>query len=219
VTAPRLPPGFDPDAASERLRLFYRDFFVQPVAALRGEADLSYLEDLEREERHLAVELLALNLSPPSSAMLLGAEILRASELAPRLEALLDEADAPGTRLEIARALARVTGEPEWIRPLLQSMAASGDAKLKERHFDEIRLLPPDEQLELFFQLLRDPDSSFVRRLALAELNALEHRKLYYTRVLPHDAGYYLERRDDRALRTTLIASASSSRIDWEVVF
>jgi len=219
VTLAKLPAGFDPDAASDRIKLFYRDFFAQPIAVLRREADLRYLAELNETERQLAVQLLSLNLRPVRSAVLEGVGVLRAEPLVPALVELLSEAESLSRRLEVARALVRTTTDPSWIRPLLAEMLESPDGTLKEAHFDDLRLVPPEEQLEPLFRLLDDPDSSFVRFLALSELNGLEDRKFYYTAEFPHDAEYYLARRDDDELRSILIASASSSRVGWEVVF
>lgn len=214
----RVPVDLTLPEAPIRVQRFVHDFFTNPVAVLRGEADLGYVENLSPSERDSLAALVRLNLRPLRSATLEAISALRAVEVVSDLEELLEEEDDASRRLEIAGSLARVMDDPGYIRPYLRELKASRDATLKEAHFDDIRLLPPAEQLDFFFDLLADPDSSFVRHLALTELNGLQDRKWYLARELPRNESYYLSRRNDPQLRDALVEAAQSSRSDWEVI-
>ncbi len=215
----RFPSGITEDDLPARVHRFFRQFFVDVVDVVRGEAHLDYLDELTEKERRLALDLLLLNLTPPRSSILIGLARLGAVDAVPALLGLRAEVDDASRGLEIARCLTSITGDPDHLRgPLVEAMAPGGRATLKEAHFSDIRLLPPGEQLDLLFDLLEDPDSTFVRSLALRELNELEARKQFATTQLPLGAPYFLGRRDDAAFRERLSRAATEERSRWEPV-
>lgn len=144
--------------------------------------------------------------------MLEAVGLLPAPELESDLARMLHEVEDLSSQLGIARNLVRITGDPGRIRECVHRMRASCDANLKEAHFGDIRFLPPNEQLDFYFDLLRDPDSPSVRHQALRELNELHDRKHYQQGALPEDAAYFQSRRDDPRFRAKLVEGVAAAR-------
>ena len=85
----------------------------------------------------------------------------------------------------------------------------SGQSSIaKAAHFHQITWLDDKRAINIFFDLLRDPDS-FVRFLALKTLNELEfdERFMVPAKALPRSAPYFEARREDKALRELLLTN------------
>ena len=108
-------------------------------------------------------------------------------------------------RLTIAGSLWRLTDDDVFAATLIQ-MQRCDNAILKQAHFEQILWLKDERALSIYYDLIDDSDS-FVRFLALTQLNEIElgRRFLVPESDLPHQLDYYRSRQDDASFRATMI--------------
>ena len=110
-------------------------------------------------------------------------------------------------RLTIAGTLWRLARDPLFI-DLLKEMKASKNATLKQAHIHQIAWIPDGRAIDLLIELLDDNDR-IVRSWALDMLKSIESGKRSWIDLhqLHRDPEYYRTRRNDPALRGSMVES------------
>jgi hypothetical protein len=183
--------------ASPEFREFYGHYFVNSLGLARREVDLAFLERLDSAERGLAARLLRSNLHLRYTHIIEGFAELRDASAAGELRAMLQDEPDLSRRLTIGRTLWRLERDPSFVA-LLAEMIRAKSPTLRQAHLDDVLLLEDERSIHLLIDLLDDSDS-FVRFLALSHLNGIEYKKSFLVpaQELPHDAGYFRNRRTD----------------------
>ncbi len=207
--------ALDEGSLSPAFRAFVQNFFEDTLALTRRELDLTFLTELSPTEVLRARNLLQRNLHLRYTSIIEGLGLLGDASDARRLQDLLDTESDSSRRLTIGKALWRIRRDPQF-PVLLEQMITSDDATLKQAHIDDVLLLGDHRSIAFLIRLLDDGDS-FVRRLALSTLNALEFAAHYLTPTFPHDAEYYRARESDRALVERLVSNLAADQTQWPV--
>jgi len=194
---------------SPALQSFYRNFFVNEFAVTRGEVDLGFLNDLVPEEAAIAKDLIRRNLKHGYTHIIEGAGALHDQEAVPQLKELFASASSASRRLTIAGALWKINQDP-CFPECLREMVESDSDSLKVAHMDQVTWLGDDRSINIFIDLLADPDS-FVRHLALSRLNEIEHKKRFLGADLPRSSDEYIACRNDGGFMKMMVQNLTES--------
>jgi HEAT repeats len=163
---------------SPALKSFYDIFFVNWTALSRREADLRFTGLLKGEELAIAKELIRRNLNRGYDHILDGAAVFRDTEVVPQLKKTLAAVADLSRRLTIAGTLWRIAKDPSF-EECLREMVRSENHTLKEAHFEQIGWLGDERAIDMLIDLLSDR-GDFVRSLAVAQLNEIEHQRRFF---------------------------------------
>ena len=184
--------------SSKAFRDFYRNFFVEETALIRGEVDLSFIRRMRPAEAALARELIRLNIGRGYTHIIEGAAALNCTALTTRLKVMYTLTHDMSRRLTIAGTLWKLSADSRFPKAL-RKMVRSAHTSLKEAHHDQILWLDNEEAILLLIELLAD-QGSFVRYLALSSLCVIHAgRALRFNGRLPHNADYFVSQKSDPA--------------------
>jgi hypothetical protein len=192
---------------SSALAEFEWHWYQNTWALTRGEIDLSFLDQLTPPELEYARGQLRADLHLGYTHIIEGVAALRDASSVPTLRMMLDHETDLSRRLTIAGALWKLAKDESFFDCLVQMK--SGESTItKEAHFNQISWLDDGRAIDMYFDLLHDPDS-LVRFLALKTLTELEfdQRFMVPAKFLPRSASDFESRKEDEALREVLISN------------
>lgn len=190
---------------SEAFKQFYHNWFEEPLGLIRHEIDTEFLNDLTPAERELARDLLRRNLHLGSTHVIEGVALLDDKESIPTLKNMLAETMDASRRLTIAGSLWKLNKDESFPEEI-DRMVSRGDRFLKEAHLEQILWLGDERSIGYLVDLVIEGDT-FASFLALSRLNEIEDNKRYFLGrdEFPHQADYYLSRREDDSFLRTMV--------------
>jgi hypothetical protein len=189
---------------SPALAEFEWHWFQNTWALTRGEVDLSFLDQLTPSELEYARARLRAVLHLAYTHIIEGVAALRDVSSVPTLRSMLEHETNLSRKLTIAGALWKLARDESFVDCIVE-MKSGHSAITKQAHFHQIMWLDDERAIDIYFELLRDPDS-LVRFLALKTLNELEfdQRFMVPAKLFPCSGSDYESRREDKVLRELL---------------
>ena len=190
---------------SQAFSQFMHHWFRDSWGLSRREVNLKFLEQLTESERELAKNLLRRNLHLKYTHIIEGIAALKDTESIPALREMLAREQDLSWQLTITGTLWKLAKDSSFVECLYR-MKESNNATLKQAHIHQVSWLSDERAVDLLIDLLDDSDS-FVRALALSQLNELEFGQLFPmpSKELPRQAEDYRNRRNDEQFRKMMV--------------